>query len=466
VVVAAILGCAVPLQYVRAQTLPVAGNPQGAISADREQRDAIRGVREQDAAAARVARELNANTPAAAGQAVPQTVGGSDELLRAGIVIDGRNPNRMIIQQVTPNSAAAMAGLRAGDVITRVNGNPVTSISALAQSLLAGTANKLGLQVDRNGQSRQLNLNLSDNSVRTAMRKDVNGTPTQSTPVPPNVGTSGQVGQTTPTTTTNSTATSGAPAVSGTSGTSAVSGVGPAGGIPGAATGTSGFGAATTGTGVNATGSAGLSAAATGAITGTQQPPTTTANPPLTTPSNPAALGNPTSPSLQVQPDRQGGAILAAPQAARLSVPGAPTSPGAPTTTGDVAPGGTIGNPTVSSQGTVSPTVGGGVSSATTNTAISGNTVGAPTTSSQGTVVPGVSGGSSTTSPATGAGPASAGAATSTGGANTSSATGTTGAAGATTTGASGATGSPAITGGGGGGGSAGGAGGAAAGGT
>src|SRR5207245_8167682 len=82
----------------------------------------------------------------------------------------------MIVERVIPNTPAFLAGLRPGDVITRVNGSPVTSLTAVAQALLSGMGNTLGLQVDRNGQSRQLNLTLTDNSVRTAMRPDFNAT--------------------------------------------------------------------------------------------------------------------------------------------------------------------------------------------------------------------------------------------------------------------------------------------------
>src|SRR5436853_7216244 len=139
----------------------IAGRPMCASGQDQ---DAIRGLREQDAAAARTANQLNAGTQQSAAVAQTQAAGNTDLLARAGVVIDARNPNRMIVERVVPNTPAFLAGLRPGDVITRVNGSPVTSLTAVAQALLSGTGNTLGLQVDRNGQSRQLNLNLAGNT--------------------------------------------------------------------------------------------------------------------------------------------------------------------------------------------------------------------------------------------------------------------------------------------------------------
>ena len=92
------------------------------------------------------------------GMPVPQvpyekTVSGSDAMLRAGIVTDSRNPNRMVIERVMPNSAAFQAGLRPGDVITAIT---------------------LGLQVERNGQSRQISVIAGEPATTTAViRADI-----------------------------------------------------------------------------------------------------------------------------------------------------------------------------------------------------------------------------------------------------------------------------------------------------
>src|SRR4029078_1150201 len=88
-------------------------------------RGGIGGVREQDEAAERTAARLNpsAQQNAALGQGQAsqgQAANSNDLLLRAGIGLDARNANRMIVERVIPNSPAARSGLVPGDVITRV----------------------------------------------------------------------------------------------------------------------------------------------------------------------------------------------------------------------------------------------------------------------------------------------------------------------------------------------------------
>jgi len=427
------------------QTLPVAGNPQEAVATEAAQRDGIRGVREQDAAAARVSSQLNANAPQAAGQAVDQTVGGTDALLRAGILIDGRNPNRMIIQQVLPNSPAALAGLRSGDVITRVNGNPVTSISALAQALATGRGNGLGLQVDRNGQSRQLNLGFNDSAVRTAMaNRALPSNPAGQNASLNQAGAAGaQAGTSSAATGTTGATTAGTAGVTG-SGLTATT---PSSSLPGAVSGTAGFGATTTGSQTNSvqgstSGATGTASATT--INGGQALNTTTGTPPVPagTISSPSAVTTPTSPSLLVQPDKPGGALSALPESVRQAEPSLFPSPGAASNaTGGTATGsstGTIGTTTTSSSGTVSPSVGGGFSAPSSGATISGNTIGAPTTSSSGTVTPGIGGGATAgavggagaTTPGSGSGGSAKAGITGGAGVGAPNAAGTAGAAG------------------------------------
>src|SRR5262245_5281765 len=166
VVATALLLVAGRLTTLNGQTFPIAGNTQEAIARDQQERTEMRRIQEQIIANQRAGNPSNsaatqttappgvnfqsAAQPSAASTQV-QSANSSDPLLQAGIVLDGRNPNRMNIVRIIPNSPAFLAGLRPGDVITRVNGNPVVSISALAQSLLAGTGDSLSLRVDRNG---------------------------------------------------------------------------------------------------------------------------------------------------------------------------------------------------------------------------------------------------------------------------------------------------------------------------
>src|SRR6185503_12309023 len=87
-----------------------------------------------------------------------------------------RNPNQLVVDRVFPRTPAFYAGLRPGDVITTMNGNPITSVSAFTQAVQSGTANNIPLQVMRNGQMREISMattlpgTTNDASVRTAMR--------------------------------------------------------------------------------------------------------------------------------------------------------------------------------------------------------------------------------------------------------------------------------------------------------
>ncbi len=395
-------------------------------------RGGIGGVREQDQAAVRTAARLNSGAQQNAALVQGQAGNSNDLLMRAGIVLDARNANRMIVERVIPNSPAAMSGLVPGDVITRVNGNPVTSLTAVAQALLSGAGNTLGLQVDRNGQSRQLNLTVSpslDNSTRTAMRTDFGA------PVFPN-------GQS------NAATTIGGVPLPGTAAATTASGVTPGLGTTTAQSAGGQAVAAGQPTGVGQ-GTATAPGQAAGIATASGQLPTTTTGVPPAlpgTPTSPSIAGNPTSPSLQVQ----SGGI-------NQSFPGLNTSlPGVPT-----AAQGTTPSTIPSSQGTVNPAIGGGTSPTTTGAGTTG-TGGTPaTSSSQGTVNPSVGGGtSSATTGAIGAGATAPGAsgATGTAGAGVSAATGgaaaggtsgrTAGAGGAGTGGGAGGAGGGAAAGG------------------
>ena len=64
------------------QALPVIGSSQESVARDRQDQDAIRGLREQDAAAARTANQLNAGTEQSAAVAQAQAAGACDKRRR------------------------------------------------------------------------------------------------------------------------------------------------------------------------------------------------------------------------------------------------------------------------------------------------------------------------------------------------------------------------------------------------
>ena len=65
----------------------------------------------------------------------------------------------VFVAGIVPNSPAARAGLRAGDVLTEVNGEAITTGQAVQDAVEAnGLGRDLSLKLDRNGQSQTLSL--------------------------------------------------------------------------------------------------------------------------------------------------------------------------------------------------------------------------------------------------------------------------------------------------------------------
>jgi membrane-associated protease RseP (regulator of RpoE activity) len=99
--------------------------------------------------------------------AVMRGVATFDPLFQAGVTLNNTDPNHLVVSQVFPRTPAFYAGLRPGDVINQINGNPISSPIALSQALAGGGI--LNMQVNRNGQTRQLGFESIDNGLRTAM---------------------------------------------------------------------------------------------------------------------------------------------------------------------------------------------------------------------------------------------------------------------------------------------------------
>ncbi len=88
------------------------------------------------------------------------------EALAGQLKIEG-----VIVAEVAQGSSAAKAGLkgidrkrgRIGDIITHVNGEPVTSVHELAQALFEiGVGKEVRLTVVRGGESRQVTVEIMD----------------------------------------------------------------------------------------------------------------------------------------------------------------------------------------------------------------------------------------------------------------------------------------------------------------
>jgi len=94
-----------------------------------------------------------------------------DPLWRSGIVLDDKDPNRVVVLKVYPRTPAFYAGLRAGDVITGVRGQRIGRIADVVQSLISGNGN-IGLQVNRGNRTRDLEIDAdaADADVRTVLK--------------------------------------------------------------------------------------------------------------------------------------------------------------------------------------------------------------------------------------------------------------------------------------------------------
>ena len=100
-----------------------------------------------------------------------------DPLYQYGIVIDDRNLNQIVVRRVFPRTPAYYAGLRVGDVITTVGGQPITNVGMLAQVLSKADA-AVPVQVTRGGLPREILLDpllVLNGVARTALRPAIDG---------------------------------------------------------------------------------------------------------------------------------------------------------------------------------------------------------------------------------------------------------------------------------------------------
>jgi predicted metalloprotease with PDZ domain len=118
--------------------------------------------------------------------ALTQDIVNHDPYYQYGMIIDDRNPNQILVQRVYPRTPAYYAGLRQGDVITMLAGQQIANLNAFTQGLTQANA-AIPLQITRAGQTRSIQLDpvgVSDNSVRTALRPNVDAN-ASGNPAPP-----------------------------------------------------------------------------------------------------------------------------------------------------------------------------------------------------------------------------------------------------------------------------------------
>jgi hypothetical protein len=99
---------------------------------------------------------------------------GGSRLEDFGLILDESDPSRVKVQAVVPRSPAFYAGVRSGDQITQFNGQRIAALADLIKSI-ANTANQTAsVEVNRNNQTRQLEIDipneLETDEPRTALR--------------------------------------------------------------------------------------------------------------------------------------------------------------------------------------------------------------------------------------------------------------------------------------------------------
>jgi hypothetical protein len=100
-------------------------------------------------------------TPQPVVPAVPPLSAADADLLRqAGIVLGTPITRRLIVERVMPSSAALVAGVRPGDVITRIDRTPLAISNPLRPAVVNGGAT-IGLDIERRGQIGRLVLNMT-----------------------------------------------------------------------------------------------------------------------------------------------------------------------------------------------------------------------------------------------------------------------------------------------------------------
>jgi C-terminal processing protease CtpA/Prc len=90
-----------------------------------------------------------------------------------GLILDESDASRVKVQAVIPRSPAFYAGVRSGDQITGFNGQRIAAVADFIRSIAANSGETARMDVNRNNQNRQLNIevpNAAQEEARTALR--------------------------------------------------------------------------------------------------------------------------------------------------------------------------------------------------------------------------------------------------------------------------------------------------------
>jgi serine protease Do len=90
-----------------------------------------------------------------------------------GVMVEPTPPNTqhagVIIREVLPNSPAAKAGMKAGDIVDKIDNQEVKDFETLANSLAQRKpGDKVTIEVLRDGEERNVSVTLGERTIRTA----------------------------------------------------------------------------------------------------------------------------------------------------------------------------------------------------------------------------------------------------------------------------------------------------------
>ncbi len=119
---------------------------------------------------------------------VEEHLNSDHQLQDFGLVLDQTDPNHVKVQTVMPRSPAFYGGMKPGDVITRFNGERINAVKDLVQTIAGLTSSSTSVEVNRNGGSRSLDIEVPGNhqdEARTALKPTL---PNTAPPAPQSQG--------------------------------------------------------------------------------------------------------------------------------------------------------------------------------------------------------------------------------------------------------------------------------------